>query len=72
MILNVDLHDGELDLVLQGLDALIGADTDEASYHRLNLLHGDIKLAEELEERITASQKLYQKIQTRIESMRGV
>ena len=68
MILNVDLHDGELDLILRGLDALIGADM---AYHRLNLLYKNIKLAEELEERITASQKLYQKIQTRIESMRG-
>ena len=71
MILNVDLHDGELDLILRGLDALIDADMSEASYHRLNLLLGDIKLAEELEERITVSQKLYQKIQTRIETMRG-
>ena len=72
MILNVDLHDGELDLILQGLDALIDADMSEASYHRHNLLNGDIELAEQLEERVTASQMLYQKIKARVQYMRGV
>lgn len=70
MILNIDLHDGELDLVLQGLDALIDADTDEASYHRYYLLNGDIELAKKLEERITASRMLYGKIKARIQYMR--
>lgn len=71
MILNVDLHDSELDLILQGLGALIDADMSEASYHRRDLLNGDIELAEELEERVTASQMLYRKIEARIQYMRG-
>ena len=72
MILNVDLHDGELDLILRGLDALIDADRDEASYHRHNRLNGDIELARKLEERITASHMLYRKIEARIQYMRGM
>ena len=71
MILNVDLHDSELDLILQGLDALIDSDMSEASYHQHDLLNGDIELAEKLEERITVSQMLYRKIETRIQYMRG-
>ena len=71
MILNVDLHEGELDLILQGLDSLIDADMSEAFYHRYNLLNRDIELAEQLEERVTASQMLYRKIEARIQHMRG-
>lgn len=72
MILNVDLHDGDLNLILQGLDALIDADMSEAFYHRHNLLNRDIELAEELEERVVASQILYTKLESRIRNMRGL
>jgi hypothetical protein len=64
MILKIDITTEELRDILTGLDAMMQADAEEASY--LAKTGGDVTLSMNLEERIERFGRLYDKLSDRM------
>lgn len=64
MILRIDITTEELQDILTGLDAMMHADAEEASY--LATTGGDVTLSMDLEQRVERFGRLYDKLSDRM------